>query len=725
MHIAGKKIAQIAVFILTFLFFGQNLTAGRIEKAFDDLEVFNLHDAEKRFRKSLKRHGAAASYGLAIMYINEALPVFQKDSAYTYILRADSLWPHTKERRKKRYANLGVTRGAIDSLKIEISGYFYKELQEADEPEKFQHFMDRHPWAKQIDAARQRRNALAFQQALNRDTHNAYARFLERYPNAEEADMARAKYEERFFQEQTGTGTIESYKKYIKENPDSKYVPQAQKQLYKLATSEGSVNAYINFLLDYENNPHRNEAWKKLFLLRVTEYSKQELRAFKKDFPTYPFQDELEEFIKLSAETLIPTKKESKFGFINAGGNWIINPVYDWVEPFHEGKAAAGQDGKAGFINLLGEAFIDFKYDDVFNFHKKLAVVERDGNLGLIDYKGDVILPVNYKEIGMYSCNRIPVLRDSLYGYINVKGEEVIEPQYQTAYDFENGRAKVRFNNGFSIIDTSGGLIVNDTFQAIFDVQYKLLRAVKNNKYGLLTLSGDTILPFEYDKIGAFFNNLAVAAKGKKYFYIDTTGTPKFEEEFDYEPFIFNFADFQNGTVKYYRKGKFGIMDTAGNRLFPAIFDDVGNYGEHLTPVKKGDLWGYANQNVKLVLKYKFGMAKPFIDSTAWVRLDGKWGLINLDGEYILKPQFTLVEELDKFHVVEKDTMKGLINPAGSIVLPCVYDDIILFDQNFITLEIDKVTAVFDTKAQTFLYTEPQFQSLRAQRLKNKGNDEE
>lgn len=725
MHIAGKKIAQIAFFTFLFLFFGQNLSAGRIEKAFENLEVYNLHDAEKRFRKSLKRHGAAASYGLALMYQNQNLPVFQKDSAYKYILFADSLLPLTKERRQRRYAKLNVTAKSIDSLKVEISTLFYLELDDEESPQKFQKFIDNHPWAAQAEEARRRRNSLAFQQALDADNYRAYASFIENYPEAEEVDMARAKYEERFFQAQTGTGTIDSYEKYIRENPNSIYVQQAHKQLYMLATSAKTVNAYINFLLDYENSPHRDEAWKELFLLRVKEYKPQELTAFKSDFPTYPFQNEIEEFLELAQDTLIPALKNSKYGFINAGGFWKIDPVYDWVEPFHEGKAAASLGGEAGFINLKGEAFIDFKYDDVFNFQNHLAVVESNGDLGLINYTGEVVLPATYKEIGYCNNNRIPVLYDSLYGYVNEKGEEVIAPQFPTAYDFENGRAKVRFNNGFSLIDTTGQLIVNDTFQAVFDVQYNLLRAVKNDKYGLLTLNGDTVLPFEYDKIGAFSNQLAVVAKGEKYYYVDTAGVQVFDEEFDFEPFIFNFADFENGRVKYYRKGKFGIMDTAGNRLFPAIFEDVGKYGNILTPVKKGQLWGYANQNVKLEIKYKFDLARAFVDSAAWVRQKGKWGVINLEGEFIVEPKYDEIDKLNNFYLAQHQELKGILTSGGSVILECIYDDIHVFKKNFITVEIDETTAVYNTSTGNFFYSEPQFQSKRAERLKQIRNDEE
>src|SRR5690554_4450406 len=72
------------------LFFSIELFAGRIDRAFEALEVYNYFKAKDLFYKSLKKDLVPASYGLSIIYGRNDNPFYNLDSAYKYIVIADT-----------------------------------------------------------------------------------------------------------------------------------------------------------------------------------------------------------------------------------------------------------------------------------------------------------------------------------------------------------------------------------------------------------------------------------------------------------------------------------------------------------------------------------------------------------------------------------------------------------------------------------------------------------
>lgn len=56
---------------------------------------------------------------------------------------------------------------------------------------------------------------------------------------------------------------------------------------------------------------------------------------------------------------------------------------------------------------------------------------------------------------------------------------------------------------------------------------------------------------------------------------------------------------------------------------------------ETITPYQEGDKWGYRNSEEKVVITPKYDEVKPFVEGIARVKLNGKWGLIDINGEEI------------------------------------------------------------------------------------------
>ncbi|WP_165963450.1 WG repeat-containing protein [Hymenobacter radiodurans] len=63
-----------------------------------------------------------------------------------------------------------------------------------------------------------------------------------------------------------------------------------------------------------------------------------------------------------------------------------------------------------------------------------------------------------------------------------------------------------------------------------------------------------------------------------------------------------------------------------------------------LVPFRRGSLWGYADQQRRLVLPLGYDDAGPFIDDIAWVRRGANFGYISPDGNPLTPLHFTRAE---------------------------------------------------------------------------------
>lgn len=93
------------------------------------------------------------------------------------------------------------------------------------------------------------------------------------------------------------------------------------------------------------------------------------------------------------ADTLVAFNKNGKWGFVARNVTSVtfrIEPAYEAVYPFYEGRAAIMKNGLWGFIDATGRQIIACEYDIVkgYRFTKGLVAVKRGTTYGVIDKNG-------------------------------------------------------------------------------------------------------------------------------------------------------------------------------------------------------------------------------------------------------------------------------------------------------------------------------------------------
>ncbi len=90
------------------------------------------------------------------------------------------------------------------------------------------------------------------------------------------------------------------------------------------------------------------------------------------------------------------TGKDQKFGYVDANGNWAIQPQYDGASDFSHGLAAvrSGETigGKWGYIDKSGRKVIGLQFRYAYDFLGDIAMVQKDNKKAIIDRTGKVLL---------------------------------------------------------------------------------------------------------------------------------------------------------------------------------------------------------------------------------------------------------------------------------------------------------------------------------------------
>jgi hypothetical protein len=696
-----SKSKLFLIFCSVFVF--QVSFASRIDNAFDALKQFDYFKAKKLFYASMKHHKAAACYGLTIIYLRNDNPFHQLDSAYSNILRADSLYPKLTIKAKDKLAIHQVNSFAINALKEQVSTAFFKvELQHPTE-NTLNAFLIKHPWSQEKFKAIHLRDSIAYDQALQLHTAVALSEFLAKYPATEYLNQAKVNFNIRQFEEETKNGTLTDYINFEKNFPTNPHVLEAQDSIFKLSTKENTVDAYKQFIRSFSANRNNEIAWRKLYLAYTSEYAVDLLQNFQREFPDYPFKDELNREQQLANAVLIPYKYNNKFGWMDLKGVPVITAQYSSVGFFKEDLAWVEMEGKYGFVNKANELVIPCQFSSVTDFEKGRAIVEIAEKYGCIDRNGKYIIPVIYEDLGTYTEGLHYMQIDGVYGYIDGKGKTLIAPQFDEAYSFSNGKAFVKLNNKTGIIDSYGAYVLQPEFDEVALFTDSLYVLKNEGKIIFLTMNQRIKASYVAEEIGKLVADRAVIVQNNKVGYVDAQGSLVIPFSFDAFPNIVFEGEFDGNYAKVSKGQKYGVIDRLGKIIIPIQHQGLGKVSG-LIACQKAGKWGFIDLTNKFVLQPTYDAATSFVNGLAQVRLLDFVGIITSKGQTLFPIQFASLSKLtEQLYVTEKDGLFGIYKMNGQLVVPNEYQQIRKIQPNLLLMNKENELHYFQLDSQTII----------------------
>ncbi|MFT7606549.1 MAG: hypothetical protein ACI8VT_004152, partial [Saprospiraceae bacterium] len=234
-----------------------------------------------------------------------------------------------------------------------------------------------------------------------------------------------------------------------------------------------------------------------------------------------------------------------------------------------------------------------------------------------------------------------------IWGYLDTVGNVVVQPQFSFARNFINDVGIVENERKWGAVDKTDKIVLPTIYDGVHFLEKtnnKILRVYNNQqKYGLIDTLGQVTVNLKYDKIGAF-NERRLAVK---------------------------------------RNGLWGFVDQNGIEVIPCRFQSVKNFNNSLTVVKLSNKWGVIDKLGEIVIDFQYTRLGNFKDGLAWAYTSKGACYINAENEEIIPPRFTKAFDFQQglARIVEKGKY-GLIDLSGNYAVKPKYDYIEEFDEN-------------------------------------------
>jgi len=251
----------------------------------------------------------------------------------------------------------------------------------------------------------------------------------------------------------------------------------------------------------------------------------------------------------------------------------------------------------------------------------------------------------NHYDISYADCFRI--MSNGKYGIINLKGEVVVEPEFDELFAIRNS------DDFLGIKESEDGektqkYIHSDTFNT--ETAYKTYNSEKYEYY------------WNTDSVKAVFVQVSggdakekdlapsqpeilkgVSYSGNKFTPDGTYGLYCNSENVTGMRYT-GAGCFSDGKAAFRSNGKWGYLDSTGKTVIPFEYDAVWGYsalGGEDTPYESFDgyvtlckdkKFGIMRDDGTVVADFIYDGATPVVDGKAFVKSEGKWGLISVDG---------------------------------------------------------------------------------------------
>lgn len=482
--------------------------------------------------------------------------------------------------------------------------------------------------------------------------------------------------------------------------------------------------------------PIGNELWKVSIVTFQTHDRKNEvygiLDSYGKEHlePIYQFIGDVNDNSVTKGRAIINLK--GLLGLVDENYCILAEPQYEHISEFKNGKATVskhifknmrGVDIVHGEIDING-VFTDISEiikTDVYSisnadetnsnvktietFKNGYVVIQKDDPspiyqyCAVLDKDNNIILPYKYHKIEQLDNGMYLVGNGGRYGLLDQDFKEVIIPQYTYLHQIQNVFLASTDSNFYSseknvgLIDSHGNIILKFDYSAIESAAPSLVWIYKEKRIGLATTEGKVLLAPQYGKVEPFIKGFAKVNNG--YWY---------DEDYEWH---------SERAVMKYSEGKWGLINSEGILILPAIYDSITILEDDSIKISKQIgrnhiVTGLANKEGELLIRdnngnyilasQKYDWQEDFnAEGYSQVYYKGCVGVVNRKNQQIIscqidgKPsEFILPEEYDwgynstsQFVIIEMNDKKGIIDCANNnIVIKPVFDKIDALSDN-------------------------------------------
>ena len=330
-----------------------------------------------------------------------------------------------------------------------------------------------------------------------------------------------------------------------------------------------------------------------------------------------------------------------RYGYINYKGDKVLDNEYTEIERVTEMEdddniyLVAYKDGQAGLLKNKKE-ILNYEYENItYNSYNDVFVVQRNGKQGVVDREGNVKIEPKYTEMsfgGIY----LNVIEDGTNKVIDLNGNEVTDgyiyrmPTTDGNYSIVYGEDEI-----YKIIDNNGNVVVDKSYTYIEELgnNYYIVASYNNN--GIIDLSGRSLVDLRYSSIFKLDNTNLLQAN------ISSTNTVSLiNNNMQVVATMENAGiEVEDNYVRLYSETDNRYFDFSGNELTAQeLFPNNNLYAK-----KINDKWGFVDKDGNVKVQNEYDMVTDLNEyGFAGIKKDGKWGVINSNGEIVQEPIYEI-----------------------------------------------------------------------------------
>lgn len=376
------------------------------------------------------------------------------------------------------------------------------------------------------------------------------------------------------------------------------------------------------------------------------------------------------------SQNYFKVKKANLFGLVDFNGKYIVPAEYSEISIYSKTDGQCyyrsenqnnqlnaivairlKKDGKYGLMNVNAKPIFQIKFDGMERVGEGLWRLQKGAEYFLYSSNGKKVFDSaigEIKPIGDCKAQNLKITVNSKFGILDSSHHWLIKPEYD--YLERNWiHYEIRKNGLTGLLDKDGKVLLELEYDYIHRRTDGTFFVSKNNLKGKLNTLCQIIIPVKYKKLVKLHDDPIQA--GRYYFYA--------AEEW----------------------GKWKILADNGNQIGNQIFDSILHAGRRGLRVKLDNYWYFGKVQEGRLSFHKNIKVEEF----TWVnqgfyayKLNGKYGLWEL---YLLEkgqgklfePKFDEIYPLtfkdSQRFIVRNEGKYGLINRDGEIVIPIEYEE--------------------------------------------------
>lgn len=330
-----------------------------------------------------------------------------------------------------------------------------------------------------------------------------------------------------------------------------------------------------------------------------------------------------------------------RYGYINYKGDMILKPEYTEIERVTEIEdnkniyLIAYKDGQAGLLKN-SKVILKHEYEEIkYNAYNNVFLIQRNGKQGISDKNGKVKVDTKYNNItfgGIY----LNVTDGEEKKTLDLSGNEINDgyiykmPTRDGNYSIVYGEDEI-----YKVIDNNGNVVIDKNYTYIEEIENNNFIVATYNNNGIVDLTGKSLVDLKYNSIFKLDNTEMLQAN------ISSTNTITLINKSMEVIATMDEAgiEVKDNYVVLYSETGIKYFDYTGKELNAKdIFPNNKLYAKRIN-----DKWGFVDVDGNVKIQNEYDMVTQINEyGFAGIEKDGKWGVINDNGEIVVEPKYEL-----------------------------------------------------------------------------------